>query len=149
DYAKQMRAKVKVTLARYPEQQSGVHAEMLDWWIRNKKLKECLQCKKLFRARNGWRVYCSEKCKDAAYWKRRPVKTCQGCGEKYRGTRVWCSDRCWAKTRYHSTPFCARCHETIKPGAEAVLPMPNTQMPVTSGRAIKVSTLFCSERCRD
>lgn len=124
-------------------------------WAAGRWVPLCAHCGKPFRSENRRRKYCSEKCKDAAYWVRRPLKRCPGCGEQYRGHAATCSRRCEKNLYRRTERFCVRCEHAIKPGCE-VLPNKDTVLPprrrtfrgeptIRSQREI----MFCSGRCRD
>lgn len=115
----------------------------------------CKHCGIPFPPYNLQKKYCSEKCKDAAYWLRRPRRKCQACGEWYRGNAKVCSMRCYGVLQYRIKPHCARCQRTVQPGSE-VWPDSDTRLPrkytwQTRLPAIagEKQIVFCSGRCRD
>lgn len=61
--------------------------------------KTCEHCKKAFVGEVATRRFCGKRC--AASVKRRPEKTCIGCGARYRTkAEKYCSQACAGKARY-------------------------------------------------
>src|SRR5205823_5685890 len=88
-----------------------------------------------------------DKCKDAAYWDRRPLRRCKGCGVTYRGRTTACSESCYHRIRYRKWLHCARCYRFIRRGEEIV---PNADSRTAHGVSLfKPGVVFCSEQCRD